>query len=241
MTPKVCVYSSIGDISNGFYSWSAGQDDDYICASTYYKNDAARALEIKKHVNFFNQHSGSKMQNFSRVFETLPTCDWYVLTDDDIHISKSQILQMIATMEQMSIKVGSPSHSPNGRISWRIMRTTKKLSYRLTNFVEMTIMILHRDEVIKFLNTYRPYADTVIDWGCDCIVQSVCTQPFIIFDNVSVINPTNLQKNILQRENEDLGSDMYRARFFYDACKKSNGIIREDVRKNIKLYRAESA
>jgi hypothetical protein len=37
-------------------------------------------------------------------------------------------------------------------------------------------------------------------WGVDHIIHSVCRKPFAIFDNISVVNPTNEQKGIQKRE-----------------------------------------
>jgi hypothetical protein len=64
----------------------------------------------------------------------------------------------------------------------------------------MTIVILKREELIKFLNAYSPVSENLASWGVDFIIQFECSQPFMIFDRVSVVNPTNEQKRISERE-----------------------------------------
>jgi len=54
----------------------------------------------------------------------------------------------------------------------------------------------------RFLDAYTPYADQMVGFGVDYIIHSVCNKPFVIFDNVSVVNPTNEQKGIKQQEIE---------------------------------------
>jgi hypothetical protein len=134
---------------------------------------------------------------------------------------------MIETLQSSGCKVGSPSHSSLGRISWPIMKSQRGGTIRLSNFIEMTVMILHRTQVIKFLKAYAPYANSVVGWGCDYIVQSVCQHPFVIFDNVSVVNPTNDQKKIKQREIESLSSNVNRFNAWKAALKHSNGLFKE--------------
>lgn len=194
---SVLVYSSIGDVSSFYKDWI---HPDFHFVFNYYGEDSKRAEEIESSCHYFTQHKGTKFNLFSKVKKYLPEFDYYVLLDDDLNLNGSDIQRMIHLMKDKHYGVGSPSHSPLGRISWPIMRTQLNSELRETEFVEMTGVIFNKEEMDKFLSAYVPYRDQMVGWGIDHIIHSVCRKPFVIFDNISVINPTNEQKGIHKRE-----------------------------------------
>jgi hypothetical protein len=111
-------------------------------------------------------------------------------------------MQMVEKMDALGYGVGSPSHSPDGSMSWSIMETQQNSEYRSVDFVEMTGVIFNQQEMKTFLNAYAPYADRMVGYGVDHIIHSVCRKPFVIFDDIFIINPTNEQKGISEREIE---------------------------------------
>lgn len=197
MSKSILVYSSIGDVSTFFPMWKH-QDIKY--AFNYYKHNEDRKKIIESSCDYFTNREGTKFNLFSKIYDKLPSFDYYVLIDDDINLKGEDIIKMVESMEYLGLGIGSPSHSPEGRISWRIMRTRDNSEYREVDFVEMTVVIFNREEMERFLEAYVPYRDRMIGWGVDHIIHSVCSKPFVIFDNISIINPTNEQKGISQRE-----------------------------------------
>lgn len=199
-TPSILVYSSIGDSCDFYKKWSLARSEDYKCCYTYYKEDIKRSLDIKQNSDFFEKRKGGKFQNFFHIFEKLPAFDYYAVLDDDLDISPTQIHYMVDFMQKNNFGVASPSHSPVGRMSWAHMKTQQNSQYRQVNFVEMTAVIFSRQELIKFFEAFEPYADILLGFGTDFIIKNSCSQPFILFDSVSVVNPHDYQKTTNQRE-----------------------------------------
>lgn len=198
----ILVYSAIGEMCNFFHDWSKGRDKNYKCAFTYYGDNDLRKKEIESTCDYFSHMKGIKFNNFVEVFDSLPKFDYYALLDDDLNLVPEQIKYMVSVMSERGYTVGSPSHSSQGRMSWEIMRTVDEGEYRESDFLEMTGVIFSHDELVNFLNHFIPYKDKIIGWGTDYIIHSVCKKPFVIFDNVSVINQTNQQKGVSKREIE---------------------------------------
>jgi hypothetical protein len=196
----ILVYSSIGDLCDFYQCWSDGRNDEFKCAYNYYGESDERSNNIKNSCDFFTQIKGTKFNLFSKIVERLPRFSYYVLLDDDLNLTHGDIVKMVDLMKIRGYSVGSPSHSSMGRYSWSIMLTREGGSYRESPFVEMSAVIFDNTEMFNFLSYYKPYADKLIGWGIDHIIHSVCRKPFIIFDDVSVINPTNEQKGIDKRE-----------------------------------------
>jgi hypothetical protein len=198
MNPKsILVYSSIGDVSTFFPLW---KQDGIHYAFNYYGQDEVRKELIKKECDFFTHTPGTKFNLFSKLYDSLPVFDYYVVIDDDINLMGKDIVRIVNTMTDEDCGVASPSHSNEGRISWPIMETRNDSDTRESNFVEMTAVIFSREELEKFMLSYIPYRDRMVGWGVDHIIHSVCRKPFLIFDSISVINPTNQQKKIAKRE-----------------------------------------
>lgn len=200
IAPSVLVYSSIGDTCDFYKKWSLGRSEFYKCCYTYYKDDVEKEIGIEDHSDFFEKRKGGKFQNFFHIFEKLPVFDYYVVLDDDLDLSSVEIQCMVNFMHENNFGVASPSHSPIGRISWAHMKTEQNSQYRQVNFVEMTAVIFSRQELIKFFEAFEPYVDILLGFGTDFIIKNSCSQPFIIFDAVSVVNPHDHQKITNQRE-----------------------------------------
>ena len=199
MIKNILVYSSIGDICTFFPMW---KHDNIQYAFNYYGNDTKRKERIASSCDYFSHIKGTKFNLFSKLFGALPLFDYYVLLDDDLNLTGADIMQMIEKMDALGYGVGSPSHSPDGSMSWSIMKTQQNSEYRSVDFVEMTGVIFNQQEMKTFLDAYTPYADQMVSFGVDYIIHSVCNKPFVIFDNVSVVNPTNEQKGIKEQEIE---------------------------------------
>jgi len=197
MNSSILVYSSIGDISSYFPLWKY---NDLSYAFNYYGTDPSRKDLIKSNCDYFTNISGTKFNLFSKLYDSLPTYDYYVIIDDDINLHGSDMVNIVEVMKDNNYGVASPSHSSNGQISWNLMRSRKSGKVRESDFVEMTVVIFSREQLEIFLKAYQPYRDQMIGWGIDHIIHSVCKKPFLIFDNIVVTNPTNKQKGIKQRE-----------------------------------------
>jgi hypothetical protein len=198
--PTILVYGSIGDTCDFYKKWSSGRSDFYKCCYTYYKDNFDRSSDIESCSDFFEKRKGGKFENFFYIFDKLPEFDYYAVLDDDLDISPIEISSMVNYMRKNNYGVGSPSHSRRGRISWHHMKTQAHSYCRETNFVEMTAVIFSREELMKFFEAFRPYVDILLGYGTDFIIKNSCSQPFVVFDSVSVINPHDHQKITNQRE-----------------------------------------
>jgi len=216
---KILVYSSIGDISNFYKDWL---HPDCSYAFNYYGDNPNRVKELKSIATYFTNLKGTKFNLFSKLVNDLPKFDYYVLPDDDLNLKGEDIIQMVNSMRDKQYGVASPSHSPLGRISWPIMRTQPNSEIRETEFVEMTGVIFSREEIEKFLSAYIPYRDQMVGWGVDHIIHSACRKPFAIFDNISVVNPTNEQKGIQKREIDTFLAGRSGMRMWLNVLKDSN-------------------
>lgn len=200
MSKSILVYSSIGDISTFFPLW---KHEDICYAFNYYGQCEDRKKRIEGECSWFTCEAGTKFNLFSKLYEAaIPIFDYYVLIDDDINLRGSDIVKIVLTMESQRCGVASPSHSPEGRISWDVMVPRKNSTIRVSDFVEMTVAIFSREELENFLKAYVPYRDRMVGWGIDHIIHSVCRKPFLIFDDVVITNPSNKQKGINKREIE---------------------------------------
>lgn len=199
MNKNILVYSSIGDTSTFFPLW---KHSGIYYAFNYYGRDEERKKRLEVRCNYFTHSPGTKFNLFSKLYNSLPEYDYYVIIDDDINLLGQDIIRIVDTMAEKGYGVASPSHSLNGRVSWHVMVPSKGGSVRESNFVEMTVVVFNRAELEKFLTAYTPYRDQMIGWGVDHIIHSVCTKPFLIFDNITIVNPTCQQKGIEQREIE---------------------------------------
>lgn len=197
MLKDILVYSSIGDICEFYPEW---KHERCFHVYNHYGKLRDKAHAIKQSCDIFTHKSGTKFNLFSKLYSRLPKFDYYVLLDDDLNITGDEIVSIVENMKKHGYGVGSPSHSLSGRISWRVMETRDNGASRESEFVEMTVVIFSRNELEKFLAAYVPYRDLMVGWGIDHIIHSVCSKPFVIYDNISVINPTNEQKGIEKRE-----------------------------------------
>lgn len=197
MNRNILVYSSIGDVSKFYSGWN---HERCFYVYNHYGKLRDKSHAIKQSCDIFTHKSGTKFNLFSKMYSRLPKFDYYVLLDDDLNITGDEIVSIVERMKKHGYGVGSPSHSCQGRISWRVMLTQDNSEIRESNFVEMTAVIFSRDEIEKFLAAYVPYRDSMVGWGIDHIIHSVCSKPFAIFDDISIINPTNEQKGIEKRE-----------------------------------------
>lgn len=226
---SVLVYSSIGDISTFFPLW---RHRGIRYAFNYYGNDTKRQKRIEKSCQYFTKGPGTKFNLFSKMYDSLPQFDYYVVIDDDIDLRGKDIIKFVQTMKERDCGIASPSHSPNGRISWDIMQTQEGSDIRESDFVEMTAVIFSREELEKFLNAYIPFRDRMIGWGVDHIIHSVCRKPFLIFDSISVTNPTNEQKGITRREIKTYLAGRHGGKMWKEVLADPNNNFNEYKRKN---------
>jgi hypothetical protein len=228
---SILVYSAIGNTCNFFKDWSCGRDENFVCAYTYYGDNEDRKNEIERECSYFYNQKGTKYSLFSKIVDNLPLFDYYAILDDDLNLTSDQIKYMVSVMDERNYGVGSPSYSDLGKCSgWLITNTRSDSKQRDSVFVEMGAIIFNREEMFKFLQSFKPYEDVLIGWGIDHIVHSVCRHPFIIFDEISVINPTNEQKNIERREIETYCPD-FRTQEYKSWCE-----IRDDKNNTFKQY-----
>ena len=147
-------------------------------------------------------NSATKFQNFVKYFEHLTIYDYIWVTDDDLSMYPENIEYMFDLCKQYDIKVGSPSHDPQGKISHKIMKT-KNGFMRKTNFVEVTCPIFHIDQATKLVDYLKPHINNLKEWGIDYIMQNILLKEsngFYIFDCIEVHNPHHTQKQSESRE-----------------------------------------
>ena len=204
--PRTLVFSSVGDRGEAIRSWIDDDQRDYQTAVIYYGNDPAGdwAKHLHSKADHFAAHAGGKFQNLHWWIDQNPRVlddfDYVLVADDDLRITPDTVVRIVRTARGYNLPVASPSHSPDGRISWPHMASRgsgrreneRAAGVVLTNFVEMTCPLFEVDALRAFLDLFRGFASQLIGWGTDWIISSACytsARPFGILHNVSVTNP----------------------------------------------------
>jgi hypothetical protein len=131
----------------------------YDLIVNYFGSNLKQANYFEKHAKFFQKQSGTKFLSLKNIVVDNPKIfnqyDYIVCFDDDATIINGSIDRLIEIMTTFDMKILSPAHHNNGKISHNLMRTYPgNHVVRFTNFVEMTFPIFKKTFIIDYLNAY---------------------------------------------------------------------------------------
>lgn len=190
------VFSSVGDEVIDGRPW-ARRTDDYDTLVVHYGDDD---LVLEEYLYQVCQRAysrkGPKFENLRAVYESMPAesgkavadYEYVFVVDDDIVMPEEDVKACFKRMKELNLQVGSPAHYDTGRFSHPHM-IPQGNGERLTNFVEMTAMFLHRDILRKLMLSYDAYCGTLIDVGIDHVIATFVETPMVIFDWCPILNP----------------------------------------------------
>lgn len=193
--PPTLVFGSVGDEQSAVLTWLGGPHD---VAVVYYGDDDEHHLAstLPKRVDYFNRRKGGKFQNLLWWMDENPDAaqryEWFLVCDDDIQLSSSQIATLVQEAARLNLPVSAPSHDPRGKISWQHMKHKPGRGVAFCNFVEMTCVLFQRDALLQFLKVFRPASPYLTGWGTDFVISKACYQsmrPFGVIHSVKVFNP----------------------------------------------------
>ena len=173
---------------------------DYDLYITYYGDSPAQKTRLKGVANHFNVRKGSKLQNFHHLWQTTPAVreyDYYLLMDDDIAMSQTELGYMFETLHKYNAWLIQPSFKKTGRISHAITAQVPGSLLRFVNFVEVTCMFMSKDAITRSMAAYDP---VLIGWGIDYLfIQTLGRHEkdkYIVVDKVAVCNPIRVPREL---------------------------------------------
>jgi hypothetical protein len=201
---KVCIYTSIGDNIDKFIEYYQqlrmigidlylnfyGEDDIKFNTITCYSKWNSR-IKTAKFPSLKNCYSNSDISEYDFI---------YVWDDDFIIKDFLKCLDLISNIPKLMIKnnldILSPSHSPDGRISHKIMKTVSgNHTVRITNFIELGYPIFSKIALKKYMSEYD---GQLSGWGNDWwflnVLESNNKMNCGIYDSISFFNPHHYQK-----------------------------------------------
>lgn len=222
---KNLLITSIGDNTKSFYSWYSNRmDRNFDIIFIYYGNNINTPLI--NYCDTFIESKGSKINNIKSNFHLINfnLYDYIFMIDDDINLTYKQINKLFQVSKKMNINIATPSHSPLGKISHKVMETNDISFIRSTNFVEITCPIFSK-ECFIYLFRYLKHKDILYEYGIDYVMSFLffrTSEPFYIFDFIEVMNPIDLIKPNKTREADILNTEKERYLIWKKFKKKYN-------------------
>lgn len=172
--------------------------DEFDLVINYFGVDTTKISYFKKYSKYFQHKKGTKFLALKDIVDHNPNLfdkyNYMVLWDDDAIIERGSINQLIELMSTYNLKIISPSHSINGKISHNLMRTYPgNHLMRLTNFIEMNFPIFKMSFIMSYINQYDGsccgYGNDW--WYMNLIEDRGSKYDVAICDGVIVKNPRN--------------------------------------------------
>ncbi len=205
---KICkdlIYISAGDRET-FATYAADNlSARFDIAIFFYGKDQRRAASLEKQASIFAVGSGTKFNSYKMMLEKYPALAEYEsvwICDDDIIPSSSEIVNLPTLLKKFNLKVISPAHSSQGKISHKIMLTCKgDQTIRYVNFVEMTCPMFSSNALNQFIHAYDgSLAGWGVDWWYLNFFKADDELVAAVTDQYEVINPYDNKKQGSGRE-----------------------------------------
>lgn len=216
---KDLIYISAGDRET-FATYAAENlSARFDIAIFYYGKDLNKAASLEKQASIFAVGSGTKFNSYKLMLEKYPALAEYEsvwVCDDDIIPYSKEIADLPTLLKTFNLKVISPAHSSDGKISHDIMLPHKgDQTLRYVNFVEMTCPLFSSDALNQFMHDYDgSLAGWGIDWWYLNFFKADDELVAAVADKYEVINPHDVQKHGLGREiDKFLGTKQRRAQW----------------------------
>ena len=202
----------------------------------------AKASLLKKASNVFALGKNTKFNALQFINQSIPgylnhyQSIW--VCDDDIIIDPAQACQLPDIIRNFGLSVLSPAHSPEGKLSHRIMvQQAGDHFLRFTNFVEMTCPMFTGPALLDFLHQYDgSLSGFGMDWWYGNVLRMNSAPSGAITDAISIVNPHDQQKTGGHREISSFADDNLRKAEWKQAMEKHK--LKEWLHKDLyKLYR----
>lgn len=189
----------------------------YVCVA-YYGESRSAWNSIRSRSDMAVWARGTKFNLLKKIvdealidLEQFEAC-W--ILDDDLVLTAGNCSQFVDEFQRSYLKIASPSHSASGKISHPIMISRPPyLSWRVTNFVEMTCPIFKSDFLVEFIHDYDGSLD---GWGCDWWFLNMVdgeVSPYVgISDHITFVNPPvrpDGKRSIEQSSSNELRAELW--------------------------------
>ena len=233
---RYLVFTSAGEHAN-VRKWLRG-NRNFDVWLTYYGPGASPFVGS---VEIHTVRKGSKFQNLHFAYrqwpEVLGRYSAIMVMDDDIVISGEEISWLFEFRDRLDLWVLQPAFHPKGKISHPITEVRPGLSFRYTNFVEMTCPLFRRDKLLNFLELYDPVlVGFGMDWWFLHTLGPSLQDRVAIVDEITCINPRDTKKGG-RREIDRLQSEPERRRVWREINRTYN--ITDDTWDQVEYGRVE--
>lgn len=205
---KILIFSCVGDSTENYFKFikNAKKQKDYVVdtAIIYYGNDDKKSKALESSVSFFWRKKTTVFLGFLEIFDELPEYDYYLIVDDDIVFEVADLVSAVKILSKYSVHGGSFAQSPQGKISWPILRYDPSApSYEIINWFEENFAIISH-KLIKILVTKARELNLkhVTGWTfilANCALHSNLGN-FLLFQRFVMRNPRDHEKKGRVRE-----------------------------------------
>lgn len=214
---KNLVFTSAGDNADINKWLTNNKNRNYDIAISWYGSNREKRNFLKDNCDIFMDRKDGKFPNFKYLYNKckfVRNYEYVWLTDDDINIESEKVNTMFDLIKEYNLLVLSPSFNENGKISWKITKSSNDSFMRYTNFIEMTCPIFSKD-ALKII--IPDFPEKLKGWGTDWYYMNLLdyknnTEKFAIIDEISVYNPKPDEKKGGIREITKLQSNEDRRR-----------------------------
>jgi hypothetical protein len=197
---KNLIFISVGDRETFASFASINLIRDFDLAFFYYGKNQEKANHLRQSAILFADGTGTKFNCLKSIHEKIPdlikSYETVWVCDDDPVPIKGNIKDIPYILKKYHLKVLSPAHAREGKISHQIMRALPGPHiFRYVNFVEMSWPLFSSEALADFLDIFDGSLDGWgVDWWFmnhfDAKKQLVAG----IVDKVVFLNPRDSQK-----------------------------------------------
>jgi hypothetical protein len=197
---KNLIFISVGDRETFASFASNNLIMDFDLAFFYYGKNQEKANHLRQSATIFAVGAGTKFNSLKCLHEKLPdlikSYDTVWVCDDDPFPVQGNIKDVPDILKKFHLKVLSPAHAYEGKISHQIMLPLPgPHSFRYVNFVEMSWPLFSSDALADFLDIYDGSLDGWgVDWWFLNHFDASNKLTAGIVDKVVFLNPRDVQK-----------------------------------------------
>ena len=206
MTTRSLIFTSMGARPDVLSSWignnSKKNNYDIWVYSYDKKNTNSLTLSgLLSKVSFYNFRPGaSKFQNLAHAYYNYPERfrDYtnFLILDDDISLTPSQIHHWIDIHNKYSLDISQPAFKsgPGLQVSWKCTLIQPSCVFHYTSFIEMTAPMFSHTVFHNWIKEFIPYANRLAGWGTDLFYMLTLDpfkpQAYAVIDDIVATNPT---------------------------------------------------
>ncbi|MGD0278719.1 MAG: hypothetical protein ABSC11_05395 [Smithella sp.] len=197
---KNLIFVSAGDRETFASFASRNLTGNFDLAFFYYGKNQEKANNLRQSATVFASGTGTKFNSIRQMHKEMPdlikSYETVWVCDDDPVPVKGNINDAPDILKKFHLKVLSPAHAQEGKISHQIMLPLPGVHvFRYVNFVEMSWPLFSSESLADFLNIYDGSLD---GWGTDWWFMNYfdANHQMVagIMDKVVFLNPRDSQK-----------------------------------------------